>query len=404
MTRVSRRQALLSSLGLTAAAILGEGTENSQATSKQTLSGSADKPGTAPRFATANSLAEIEALARDSMVHSAYQWMSAGAADEITLRWNREALEGLRLQTRVLVDVSVLDTRSKLLGHDLPFPILLAPTGGQGVMHPEGELGTVRGAGASSATAVISAASSFPIEEIARAASGHFWCQLFIKPDHGLTRSYVERVENAGCQALCVTVDDPVTGIRDRIWRAESVAPNIKSVNRTGITSAKYGPPGSKYKAVVPDKVTWDDIGWLRSFARVPVVLKGILHPDDAETAIQAGASGLIVSNHGARQLDTVSATIDALPFIVEKVADRIPVLVDGGIRRGTDVLKALALGASAILIGRPYVYGLAVGGADGVSRVIDILRGELEVAMALTGCPTIGSINRSVLSQRLHT
>jgi 4-hydroxymandelate oxidase len=398
MTRPSRRQALLSGLGLTAAAMLAEGAENSQANSKGTLSGSVDKPIAALRLAEANSLPEIEALARDSMVPSAYQWMSAGAADEITLRWNREALERLRLQTRVLVDVSVLDTRSKLLGHELPFPILLAPTGGQGVMHPEGEVATVRGAGASSATAVISAASSFPIEEIARAASGPFWCQLFIKPDHGLTRSYVERVENAGCQALCVTIDDPVTGIRDRIWRAESVAPNIKSVNRTGITSAKYGPPGTKY--FVPDKVTWDDISWLRSFARVPIVLKGVLHPDDAEKAIQSGASGLIVSNHGARQLDTVSATIDALPFIVERVAGRIPVLVDGGIRRGTDVLKALALGASAVLIGRPYVYGLAVGGADGVSRVIDILRSELEVAMALTGCPTIGSINRFVLSQ----
>jgi len=404
MTRPSRRQALLSGLGLTAVAILADGAENSVANSKGMLSDSRDKPSAAQRLWEAYSLQEIEALARDSMVPSAYQWMSAGAADEITLRWNREALERLRLQTRVLVDVSVLDTRSKLLGHELPFPILLAPTGGQGVMHPEGEVATVRGAGASSATAVISAASSFPIEEIARAAVGPFWCQLFIKPDHGLTRSYVERVENAGCQALCVTIDDPVTGIRDRIWRAESVAPNIKSVNRTGITSAKYGPPGTKYKPVVPDKVTWDDVVWLRSFARVPVVLKGILHPDDAEKAIQAGASALIVSNHGARQLDTVSATIDALPFIVEKVAGRVPVLVDGGIRRGTDVLKALALGASAVLIGRPYVYGLAVGGADGVSRVIDILRGELEVAMALTGCPTIDRITPSVLRQHHNT
>src|SRR5580692_8836800 len=229
MTRPSRRQALLSGLGLTAAAILAEGVENSRANSKGTLSGSPDKPSAALRLAEANSLPEIEALARESMVPSAYQWMSAGAADEITLRWNREALERLRLHTRVLVDVSVLDTRSKLLGHELPFPILLAPTGGQGVMHPEGEVATVRGAGASSATAVISAASSFPIEEIARAASGPFWCQLFIKPDRGLTRSYVEHAEEVGCQALCVTADDPITGVRDKIWRAQAALPTIRS-------------------------------------------------------------------------------------------------------------------------------------------------------------------------------
>jgi 4-hydroxymandelate oxidase len=331
-------------------------------------------------------------------VQSVYQWTTGGAADEITLRWNREALERIRLRPRVLVDVSVLNTRIKLLGRELPFPILLAPTGGHGLMHPDGEVATVRGAGASAALAVISAASTFPIEEIAKSASSPIWAQLFIKPDRGLTRSFVERAEAAGCQALCVTVDDPVTGVRDSIWRAEVMSPNIKSVNRTGITSKKYGPPGDKYSPILPDKVTWDDIGWLRSFARVPVVLKGILNPEDADKAVQAGASGLIVSNHGARQLDTVSATIEALPLITERVAGRIPVLVDGGIRRGTDVLKALAMGATAVLIGRPYVYGLAVGGADGVSRVIDILRSEFEVAMALTGRPSIANIDQSVL------
>jgi 4-hydroxymandelate oxidase len=398
MARASRRQVLLTGLGLTAATIIAPGAESSQSNSRAAPSGSQNESRTAPAFELANSLPEIEALARQSMAESVYQWTSGAAADEITLRWNREALDRIRLQPRILVDVSVLDTRTKLLGHELPFPILLAPTGGQGAMHADGEIATVQGAGRSSALAVISAASSFPIEEIARAASGPFWCQMFIKPDRGLTRSHVERVQGAGCQALCVTVDDPVTGIRDRIWRAESTSHNIKSVNRTGITSAKYGPPGARYEPVVADKVTWDDVGWLCSFARTPVLLKGVLNPDDAEKAISAGASGLIVSNHGARQLDTVSATIDALPAIVDRIAGRIPVLVDGGIRRGTDVVKALALGASAVLIGRPYVYGLAVGGAAGVSRVVDILRSELEVAMALTGRPTIASIDQSVL------
>jgi 4-hydroxymandelate oxidase len=368
---------------LTAAAMLAADPEKIQAKSKAKEPDGRKEQGFASRLARANSLPEIEAVARDVMVPTVYQWTSGGAADEITLRWNREALQRVRLQPRVMVDVSVLDTRIKLLGRELPFPILLAPTGGHGLMHPDGEIGTVRGAGSSSALAVISAASTFTIEEIAKSASSPIWAQMFIKPDHGLTRSFVERAQAAGAQALCVTVDDPVTGIRDSIWRAET---------------KKYGPPGDKYTPVSPDKLTWDDVEWLRSFARVPVVLKGILNPDDAERAVRAGASGIIVSNHGARQLDTVSATIEALPLITERVAGRIPVLVDGGIRRGTDVLKALAMGATAVLIGRPYVYGLAVGGAEGVSRVIDILRGEFEVAMALTGRPTISSIDKSVV------
>ena len=208
------------------------------------------------------------------------------------------------------------------------------------------------------------------------------------------------RAENAGCKALCVTVDGPITGIREREWRVQKELPYRKSANGPGAVSAKIEPPGSGYKPAVPDKVTWDSVDWLRSFARVPILLKGILNHEDAEQAVQVGVSGLIVSNHGGRQLDTVPATIDALPLISERVAGRIPILVDGGIRRGTDVVKALALGASAVLIGRPYLYGLALGGADGVNRVIEILRTELEVAMALTGRPSIASIDRSTIWQ----
>lgn len=397
MIRFSRRQALWSSLGLTAS-IMASGAENPQVGSKVASEPSQNDPGLTARFMQTNSLIEIEALARDAMMKSTFDVISGGAADEITLRSNREALDRIRLQPHVLVDVSKLDTRIKLFGHELPFPILLAPTGEHGFIHPDGELATVRGAGASAALSVISAASSFPLEEIARAATSPIWCQMFIKPDRALTRSFVERAEAAGCQALCVTVDDPITGVRDKIWRGQAQSTNPRSANRTGMMSAKYVPPHNRYNAILPDKVSWEDLDWLRSFARVPVLLKGVLNPDDAERAVQAGASGLIVSNHGARQLDTVSATIDALPLIVDRVAGRIPVLVDGGIRRGTDVLKALAIGASAVLIGRPYVYGLAAGGSDGVSRVIDILRSELEVAMALTGRPTIARIDRTVL------
>jgi 4-hydroxymandelate oxidase len=398
MIRFSRRQALWSSLGITAASIMASADENLQSGSKVTSGQFQNDPGLATRLMQTNSLPEIEALARDAMMKSTYEVVSGGAADEITLRWNREALDRIRLQPHVLVDVSKLDTRIKLFGHELPFPILLAPTGEHGFIHPDGELATVRGAGASAALSVISAASSFPLEEIARAATSPIWCQMFIKPDRTLTRSFVERAEAAGCQALCVTVDDPITGVRDKIWRAQAQSTNPRSANRTGMMSAKYMPPQNRYNPILPDKVTWEDLDWLRSFARVPILLKGVLNPEDADRAVQAGASGLIVSNHGARQLDTVPATIDALPLIVERVAGRVPVLVDGGIRRGTDVLKALAIGASAVLIGRPYVYGLAAGGSDGVSHVINILRSELEVTMALTGRPNIASIDRSVL------
>jgi len=397
MIGFSRRQALWSGLGVTAAMLAPRGA-NPQADVKGRAVGAASESRFASRFDGANILPEIEAVANELMVRAAYELIHGGAADEITLQWNRDAFDRIRLQPRVFVDVSKIDTRTKLFGRELPFPILLAPTGEQGLVHPQGELATVRGAGASAALAVISAAASFPIEEIARAASGPFWCQMFIKPDRALTRSYVEHAEEVGCQALCVTADDPITGVRDKIWRAQAALPTIRSASRTGMTSAKYAPPQSKYTPIVPDKVTWEDLAWLKSIARLPILLKGVLNPDDAERAVQAGVSGLIVSNHGARQLDTVAATIDALPPIVEKVANRIPVLVDGGIRRGTDVLKALAIGASAVLIGRPYVYGLAAAGAEGVSRVIDILRGELEVAMALTGRPTIASIDHSVL------
>jgi 4-hydroxymandelate oxidase len=401
---ITRRRSLLYGLGLAVAGAVAPVTKSSEAGSDSVLAPKGDDPPRGSKAASslegAMTLEEIELRARDSMAASVYERVSAGAANEITKRWNREAFDRIRLRPRVLVDVAKLDTRIKLFGQDLAFPILLAPTGGHALVHPDGELATVRAAGTAGAIFVNSIASSFPIEEIARAARGPVWCQLFIKPDRGLTRELVERAENAGYKALCVTVDGPITGIREREWRVQKELPYRKSANGPGAVSAKIEPPGSGYKPAAPDKVTWDSVDWLRAFARVPILLKGILNHEDAERAVQAGVSGLIVSNHGGRQLDTVPATIDALPLISERVAGRIPVLVDGGVRRGTDVVKALALGASAVLIGRPYLYGLALGGADGVNRVIEILRTELEVAMALTGRPSIASIDRSTIWQ----
>jgi 4-hydroxymandelate oxidase len=390
--RITRRESLLSGVGLAIAGIIP----------------SAAGPRAESEFASpmerAASLHELESLARARMQQSVWDRVSSGAGDEITLRWNREAYDRIRLRPRVLVNVSKLDTRIKLLGQELPFPILLAPTGSHGFVHPEGELATARGAGAAGATMVVSSGSSFPIQEIARAATGPFWSQLLASKAssygqiRSATRDYVKRAEDAGCRALCVTVDDPITGYRDRALGTQAALPPREDKNGPASSGAKFVPPGKDYTPLLPDMHTWEDIAWLRSIARVPVLLKGVLNPDDADRAVQVGVSGLLVSNHGARQLDTVPATIDALPLVVERVAGRVPVLVDGGIRRGTDVLKALALGASAVLIGRPYVYGLAVGGADGVSRAVNILRTEFELAMALSGRPSIQSIDRSVL------
>lgn len=331
------------------------------------------------------SLFDFETSAGKRISHGAWERISGGAADEITLRWNREAYDHIRLKPRILVDVSKLDTRATLFGQELPYPILLAPTGGQRFVHPQGELEASRGAAAANATYVISSSASMRVEDIAKAAAGPVWFQLYVQKDRGFTRDLVQRAEDSGCRALCLTVDSPNQGARNREERAKRELPERELPNLLG-------------KDYLDPTLTWKDVEWLRSFARRPLLLKGVLNPDDAAIGVKAGVAGIIVSNHGARNLDTVPATIDALPRIAEKVEGRVPLLVDGGIRRGTDIVKALALGARAVQIGRPYLWGLGIAGADGVARVVQILRKELELAMALAGRPTLASIDRSVL------
>jgi 4-hydroxymandelate oxidase len=331
------------------------------------------------------SLFDFEAEAKTKVSHGAWERISGAAADEITLRWNHEAYEHIRLKPRALVDVSKLDTRVTLFGQDLPFPILLAPTGGQKLVHPQGELAVARGAAAAKATYVISSSASMRVEEIAKAAAGPVWFQIYVQRDRGFTRELIQRAEEAGCRALCLTVDSPTFGARNREDRAKGDLPERELPNLKG-------------KDYLDPTLTWKDVDWLRSFVRRPLLLKGILNPEDAATAVKAGVAGIIVSNHGARNLDTVPATIEALPGVVEKAGGRMPVLVDGGIRRGTDVLKALAYGATAVQIGRPYLWGLGVAGAEGVARVVQILRKEFELAMMLAGRPSVGSIDRTVL------
>ena len=339
-------------------------------------------------------LDDFEAAARERLPHAAYEYLACGAADEVTLRWNRQAFERMRLRPRVLEDVSAIDSRVEIAGETLPFPILLAPVAYQRIYHPEGELAAARGAGLAGAVYVVSTGCTASIEEIAAAASGPMWLQIYLQLDRGFTRDLVARAEAAGVRVFCLTVDTPVLGTRNRQARAQFAVP-------PDLPTPHLDPAGRSRLSTVSAKresVTWRDVEWLRSIVTRPLLLKGILDSGDAEKAVAAGAAGIIVSNHGARNLDTIPATIEALPEIADRVAGRVPLLLDGGIRRGTDVVKALALGAKAVLIGRPYAYGLAAGGADGVARVVGILREELETAMALLGRASLAALDRSVL------
>jgi len=346
-------------------------------------------------------LADFEPLAKARMAAQSWEYVCAGAGDEITVRWNEEAYRRIRLKPRILVDVSKLDTRVNLFGQEHAFPILLAPVAAQKLMHPEGELASARGASAAGATMVVSSFANTRLEDVAAVAQSPLWFQLYAQTDQGFTRELVQRAEAAGYRALCLTVDTATTGARNREARAAVKLlpiPNFAKFTGAGNDVSLHTGSQNVFKSVLDASMSWKEIEWLRSVAKVPFLLKGVLNPDDAELAVKHGVAGIIVSNHGGRNLDTLPATIDALPQVVEKIAGRMPVFVDGGIRRGTDVLKALALGASAVFIGRPYIYGLGAAGAAGVTQVIRILQREFQMAMALTGRSNVAGIDRSLI------
>lgn len=343
-------------------------------------------------------LADHERLAQERMDPGAWAYLCGGAADEITLRENQAAWQRLQLRPRVLQPLAGGHTRLALLGRTLAHPILTAPMAYQRLAHPQGELASALAASVLGACVVLSTQASVPMEDVAtlvlgEAARGPLWFQLYLQPERDDTLALVRRAEAAGFEALVLTVDAPVQGSRDRERRAVFQLP-------PGIAAVNLPPPvqqtdarGSLFDTLLRHSPTWDEIDWLRGQTTLPILLKGITHPDDARLCLEHGASGLIVSNHGGRTLDTMPATATLLPDIVAAVAGRAPVLVDGGIRRGTDVFKALALGASAVLVGRPVLHGLATGGAQGVAHVLRLLIDELEITMALCGCRTLDQI-----------
>ena len=358
-------------------------------------------------------LADYEAAARERLDAATWAYVQGGAGDELTCRANRDAWDALQLHPRVLRPLAGGHTRTELLGRTLSHPILLAPTAYQTQVHPDGELATAHAAAAQEAGLVLSIQAGTPMEPVARVMlaeprRGPLWLQFyFFSTDRAALRAVIERAEQAGFEALVVTVDAPVSGARDRERRAGyRLPPGVSAVNLAGLMSSAPSRPLAEGQSALFDDLlhaapTWDDIAWLRSVTRLPVLLKGVLHEADAREAVAAGVQGLLVSNHGGRTLDTAVATAWALPRVVEAVQGQVPVLVDGGIRRGTDVLKAVALGARAVLVGRPYVHALACAGALGVAHVLRLLRDELEIAMALCGCATLAEVRPEILVRR---
>ena len=354
---------------------------------------------------TFTNLLELEDMARAKVPRPSFDYIAGGAEDEVSLRRNREAYEKWALRPRVLVDVAQRDPSTTVLGQRISMPVLVAPTAFHGLVHPDGEVATARGAAESGTIMVASAIATRTLEDIAAAVSAPRWFQLYVWKDRAVTADLVKRAAAAGYRALCLTVDTPFLGRREKDERNAFTLPpglgiaNVRPAGLDGMPESERGSAFAKYVAELLDpSVTWRDIAWLRSLTSLPLVLKGIMTAEDATLAVENRANGIVVSNHGGRQLDSTLGTLDALPDIVAAVHDRAEVYLDGGIRRGTDVLKALALGARAVFVGRPILWGLALGGADGVRAVLQHLRTELELAMALAGRSDVSRIDRSLI------
>jgi isopentenyl diphosphate isomerase/L-lactate dehydrogenase-like FMN-dependent dehydrogenase len=331
----------------------------------------------APKIVTVD---DYEPLARERLPTDVYDYYAGGAGDEWTLAENRRAFERWVIRPRMLTGAWPVDPSIDLLGTRIDAPVVVAPWAYQKRAHPDGELATARAAARAETVMVVSSTTVDYLEDVAGASDGPKWWQLYVFTERGETVDMLHRVHGAGFAAVCLTVDFPVTGLRHRDTRNDFDMP--------------IGLPQGEL-TFAPD-LTWDDLAWIRDAAPVPLLVKGIMTAEDARIGVEVGVDGIVVSNHGARQLDSVHAPITVLPEIVEAVEGRVPVLVDGGFRRGTDIFKALALGATAVLVGRPACWGLAAAGEEGVVDVLRILRAELENTMILAGTHSVADITRA--------
>jgi isopentenyl diphosphate isomerase/L-lactate dehydrogenase-like FMN-dependent dehydrogenase len=357
----------------------------------------------------------LELGARERLSEGAFGYVAGGAGAERTMQANLEAFDRLRIVPRMLRDVASRDLRTTLLGTEMPAPLLLAPIGVQSIVHPEAELATARAAASQGLTFILSTAASHSIEQVAEAAPGASrWYQLYWPKDRELASSFVSRAERSGYGVLVVTLDTWMLGWRPRDLQA-AYLPFLKGEGVANYFSdpvfraALEQPPEEDIGAAIGHwaaefsnpSVTWEDLFWLREQTSMPILLKGILHPDDARRAVECGVDGLVVSNHGGRQVDGAIAALDALPAVREAVGRELTVLFDSGIRTGADVFKAIALGADAVCVGRPFVWGLAVGGQAGVEQVLRCLLAELDLTLALSGYTTFAEVDAGALVSR---
>ncbi len=348
---------------------------------------------------------ELEKLAKGKLSPEAFDYYASGSDDEIALRRNREAFERRTIHHRVLVDVSARAMKTRVLGVDVALPVLVAPTAFHKMACEDGELATARAARSASTAMLLSSLSNTDIEDVCAAHPSGVLFQLYVYRDRQATVGLVRRAEAAGAKALVLTVDAPVLGRRERdVKNRFALPPHLKVKNLVPVGYGDLEKQTSEsglaayFASLINPSLSWKDIAWLRSLTSLPLAIKGIVRVDDAKRARDEGASAIVVSNHGGRQLDASPATLDVLAPIADAVGRDVEVLVDGGVRRGADVLKALALGAKAVLVGRPILWGLAHDGENGARLVLEMLARELDLAMALAGCPSLESITRDLV------
>lgn len=358
-----------------------------------------------PPLETLLNLRAFEGAAAARLDPTAWDYYRSGAWDEQTLLQNERAWAQWSILHRVLVDVSARTTATEVLGAPSSMPLWIAPTAMQRMCTPEGECDTARAAAAAGVPMVLSSLSTRTVEDVCRAASGSVFMQIYVAKDRAFTRDLVARCERAGVRGFVLTVDTPVWGVRERDIRNGFRVPDgmrIENLTRPGVPTGHAGRGiGESLGWTIDDSLSWRDLEALCAWTSLPVLVKGVCRADDALRAIDSGARGVIVSNHGGRQLDGAPATAESLPAVAEAIDHRAAVLVDGGIRRGVDLIRALALGAHAVLLGRPILWGLAVAGEAGVRRVLEIMRREFDLAMALSGCAEVEAVSRDLLLRR---